>query len=74
MAPTPDVPSGPERRRMRIELAAHAELFERMARSFPQWRGRRKRGENGSEGVPVNPDRPSHLTGGAAAALDFDDD
>lgn len=35
---------------------------------------KRKRPEDeGGEGVPVEPNRPNNLTGGAAAALEFDD-
>jgi hypothetical protein len=46
-------------------------LLERMARRFLHPRGKR-RGEGG-EGVPVDPDRPNTLAGGAAAALDFEE-
>ncbi|MFL6862106.1 MAG: hypothetical protein ACJ8DZ_03810 [Allosphingosinicella sp.] len=36
---------------------------------------RRRKGKDPDRGgVPVEPDRPNTLTGGAAAALEFDDD
>ena len=35
---------------------------------------RRRRPDVEDGGVPVSPDRPRNLTGGAAAALDFDDE
>ena len=40
----------------------------------PFLRRRRRRGPDPDEGgVPVEPDRPGTLSGGAAAALDFED-
>jgi len=40
-------------------------------------RGRRRKGPTGKDldegGVPVEPNRPKGLSGGAAAALDFED-
>lgn len=61
---------------MRVQRAAQAELFERMARRMPGLRRNRRGGKSGEggEGVPVDPNRPSQLSGGAAAALDFGDD
>jgi hypothetical protein len=39
-----------------------------------QFRSRRPRGKDPeSGGVPVEPDKPRDLTGGAAAALDFEE-
>jgi len=37
-------------------------------------RGRHKKPDLDDGGVPVDPNRPSHLSGGAAAALEFDAD
>ena len=71
MALRPDVPSAHERIRMQRERAAQRELFEQIARRFPDLRDRR-RGDG--EGAPVDPDRPSHLSGGAASALDLEED
>jgi hypothetical protein len=73
MSPTPDLPSARERFRMRHRRAAQRELFERMARRFPNLR-KRGRDASGNEGLPVDPNCPNHLIGGAAAALDFDKD
>ena len=71
MSLTPDLPSAHERIRKQQQRRAVQEVFERLARRFPHLRNRRKpRGE----GMPVNPNKPSHLTGGAAAALDFEDE
>ncbi|HZG08732.1 MAG TPA: hypothetical protein VEZ70_07130 [Allosphingosinicella sp.] len=41
-----------------------------------RWRSTRRRpGSDGQAGgVPVRPDRPGHLSGGAAAALEFEKD
>lgn len=37
-------------------------------------RGRNRKRDLDDGGVPVDPNRPSHLSGGAAAALEFDAD
>ena len=47
-----------------------AEFRERRLRR--RRRGGRRGDQEGGEGVPVDPDRPNHLSGGAAAALEFD--
>lgn len=54
--------------------AGRASGFDALLKS-PFLRGtRRRRGGDPDEGgVPVEPDRPSTLSGGAAAALDFED-
>jgi hypothetical protein len=48
-------------------------LLARIALRFLHKRGRgKKRKDEGGEGVPVDPNRPNILSGGAGAALDFD--
>jgi hypothetical protein len=39
----------------------------------PKRSGKRNNGEPDQGGVPVEPNRPNTLSGGAAAALEFDD-
>jgi len=51
-------------------IAQWERFLQRLAESLR--RGPRKPGEAG-EAVPVKPDRPLDLSGGAAAALDFED-
>ena len=66
--PTPDLGprlSSEERLRIAQDKAFVRNMVERVRR-------RRSDGEAG-EGVPVEPNRPSNLSGGAAAALEFDD-
>jgi len=70
MVPKPDVPSANERIRMRRQRAVQRELFERIISRFPNLRDHLKRG---GDGVPVDPRRPNCLSGGAAAALDFEE-
>jgi hypothetical protein len=44
------------------------------ARRWKFWKPRPRRGRDLDDGgVPVEPDRPRDLSGGAAAALEFDD-
>ncbi len=70
--PTPDFPSHRRRRNVgRSSLprrSAYLAVMEAM---------KRRRGQPGKEldegGVPVEPDRPRNLEGGAAAELDFED-
>ena len=72
MALRPDIPSAGDRRRMRQDLSVQQETLARIMRRFPHLR--RGRPDLGGEGVPVTPDRPGHLSGGAAAALEFGED
>ena len=66
--PLPRVPAGtPAFRRARKRNLA-AWLTARIGR-----RGGDAQGEPGGEPVPVRPDRPLDLSGGAAAALAFDE-
>ena len=72
---TPHVPSPRERVRRLVHEAIQRALRGRITLSISnQRRPRRGRGSLDDEGVPVNPNRPNHLTGGAAAALDFESD
>lgn len=52
------------------QLQAYAEFAALAARSMRR-RGRRRDGEAGA-GIPADPRKPNTLSGGAAAALDFD--
>lgn len=72
MGPRADIPSPHARERTRRERALANDILEKMARRFPHLRRRLGPGESG-EAVPVEPNRPSHLSGGAAAALELDD-
>lgn len=67
--PLPKVPAGSEtfRRARKRNLAAW--LMTRLRRPP----GADRDGEPGGEPVPVGPDRPLNLSGGAAAALAFDE-
>ena len=67
----PDLPSPDERARLRRQRSLERDLFDLMARRFPDLR--RRRGPGG-QAAPVDPIRPNRLTGGAAAALDFGQD
>ncbi len=51
----------------RLRLAAWSESQEKRRR-------RRRRKDLDDGGVPVEPNKPKNLTGGAAAALEFDDE
>jgi hypothetical protein len=63
--PTPDFPLRRPRRNTGLAWLAWAEAMKRR---------KRKPGKDGDRGgVPVEPDRPNTLTGGAAAELDFED-
>jgi hypothetical protein len=66
--PTPDL--GPRRSaEERLRLARDKAFMRRMVD-----RVRRKRpGDEAGQAEPVTPDRPRDLSGGAAAALEFDD-
>jgi hypothetical protein len=49
-------------------------LLARLASRFLHPRGRgKRRSDEGGQGVPVDPNRPNTLTGGAAAPLDFEE-
>ena len=67
--PFPDLP--PRRRRadpgrwLGIQVSSWIEAHKR---------GRRRRKDFDDGGVPVEPNKPKDLSGGAAAALAFDDD
>ena len=64
--PTPDIPSRKPRRRVSWDALAVALLANRK---------RRRPGKApDAGGVPVEPDRPRDLSGGAAAALDFEEE
>jgi hypothetical protein len=66
--PTPDF----LKRKLR-RPAGRPRGFDALLKS-PFLRKRRSRGGDPDEGgVPVEPDRPSTLSGGAAAALDFEE-
>lgn len=65
--PLPSPKAGTGRRR---HSGLARTLAERIRRAR---RGRDGRDLEGGEGVPVTPDRPNNLSGGAAAALEFDD-
>lgn len=79
MAPRRDIPPADERMKAARERERLRELYTRnfrqhpilteLAKYFPR-RGR-KPGSEGGEAVPVDPNRPNHLSGGAAAELDF---
>ena len=63
--PVPKVPAGLQTARRMVEKAFLAEILRRA--------GRRRPGDaDGGEPCPVEPNRPLDLSGGAAAALDFD--
>ncbi|MFN3725344.1 MAG: hypothetical protein ACK4SZ_03460 [Allosphingosinicella sp.] len=64
--PTPDIPS----RRPRRRVSWHA-----LAAALHAKRKRRPPGKDHDPGgVPVEPDSPRDLSGGAAAPLDFEDE
>lgn len=64
--PTPDIPTRKPRRR----VSWHA-----LAAAFVANRKRRGPGKTpNAGGVPVEPDSPRGLSGGAAAALDFENE
>lgn len=68
--PVPDLGprlSSEERLRIAQDKAFVRKMVERVRRNI-----KRSDGEAG-ESVPVEPNRPSNLSGGAAAALEFDD-
>lgn len=71
--PRHDIPAPRERFAARRQRGVRQGLLERMARRFLHPRGRGNRRGAGGEGVPVDPNRPNTLTGGAAASLDFDE-
>jgi len=64
--PSPDIPSRKPRRRVHWEALAAALSANR--------KPRRPGKAPDAGGVPVEPDRPRDLTGGAAAPLDFEDE
>jgi hypothetical protein len=72
--PRPDLPRMPRipapPSSARLSVAALALALQRLNRGPPK--GKRKDSDEG--GVPVEPNRPNTLTGGAAAALEFDED
>ncbi|WP_374943942.1 hypothetical protein [Sphingomonas sp.] len=69
--PTPDhAPRRSSQERLRI---AQERAFARIVVERVRHLRKRFDGEAG-ESVPVEPNRPNDLTGGAAAALEFDDD
>jgi hypothetical protein len=71
--PTPDFP--PYRRRRNVGLRSLTSGFAYLAFTEAMKRKRRKPGKELDEGgVPVEPDRPRNLEGGAAAELDFEDE
>ena len=71
--PTPDIP--PRRLRRDAGGRSFTPGFDLLRKSPFLRRKRRRKGEDPDEGgVPAVPDRPSTLSGGAAAALEFDGD
>ena len=64
-------------RRSQAEIARRKHHERLMAQIMPQAvpRKRKRPGKDGAGGdpVPVEPNRPNNFTGGAAAALEFDD-
>jgi hypothetical protein len=69
--PLPDPPSQPRKRR-RLPIALRDALDSMADFAKRRRRGRRKDLDDG--GVPVEPNKPKNLSGGAAAALEFEDD
>ena len=68
--PSPD-PFRPHRKHGR----GHLTNLQALAWLDAQRKRRRRRGKDLEDGgVPVAPDKPKNLTGGAAAALEFDDE
>ena len=68
--PTPDL--GPRRSsEERLRIARERTFASRLADRIKR-RNKRRDGEAG-DSVPVEPNRPNDLSGGAAAALEFDD-
>ena len=73
--PKPDLPGERKQFRSRLRERLLREHFASIVHPFLNLRGRRRgRGAADNDGIPVNPNRPNHLTGGAAAALDFESD
>ena len=65
-----DVPRAEQVRRSREDILAEKILRSAKGKRPP----RRKPGKGmGGEPVPVEPNRPNNLSGGAAAALEFDE-
>ncbi|MEA2999375.1 MAG: hypothetical protein QOK17_1208 [Sphingomonadales bacterium] len=70
--PTPDFP--PHRPRRDVGGRSFTPGFGWLAWTEALKRRKRRPGKDGKHGgVPVEPDRPRNLTGGAAAELDFED-
>jgi len=70
--PTPDFP--PRRLRRDVGGRSFTPGFAWLAWAEAMKRRKRRPGkDNDRGGVPVEPDRPNTLTGGAAAELDFED-
>jgi hypothetical protein len=68
--PQPDLPSPDQRARRRRRSRHHRPPFQEPLR----YGGKRKRDRDMDDGgVPVEPNSPRGLSGGAAAALEFDD-
>ena len=63
LSPRRDPFGGPSKRRSHLAMLALVAMLTR----------RRKDKDPDHGGVPVEPNRPSTLSGGAAAALEFDD-
>lgn len=65
-------------RALRKQMHRHAYAIHMLAWSEAQQQRRRKRRGRRKDlddgGVPVEPNKPKNLSGGAAAALEFDDD
>jgi hypothetical protein len=70
--PTPDLP---RRKGGRVAGGRLKFSFDTLRKSPFLRRKRSRRGDDPEDGgVPVEPDRPNTLSGGAAAALEFDED
>ncbi|HYD37461.1 MAG TPA: hypothetical protein VEA60_07600 [Allosphingosinicella sp.] len=70
--PTPDLPPRKLRRDVGGRSFAPGFAEPRLPRP-PSPKKRRGKRDPDEGGVPVEPDRPKTLSGGAAAALDFED-
>jgi hypothetical protein len=57
----------------RVLRVLHSRRRPRPPFDEPRRSPKRKSGEHDEGGVPVEPNRPNTLSGGAAAALEFDD-
>jgi hypothetical protein len=71
--PRHDIPTGPSKRHGLTLSQLRTIKIVIATRLGPNRRKDKKRGRKDEGGVPVDPNRPHTLSGGAAAALEFDD-